>query len=77
MVKIRLARGGAKKKPIYRVVVAPSQNPRDGRFIEKIGQYDPNHHPVKFTLDKERYDHWVGTGAQPSVTLKQLVSRMA
>jgi len=77
MVKIKLARGGAKKKPIYRVVVAPVQNPRDGSFIEKIGQYDPNHHPAKFTLDKARYDHWIGHGAQPTVTLKQLVSKMA
>ena len=74
MVTIRLARAGAKKKPFYRVVVADHRFPRDGRFIEQIGTYDPRlaAHPLKLQLD--RVDHWVKNGAQPSETVGQLIN---
>ena len=66
---IRLSRGGAKKRPYYRIVVADSRSPRDGRFIEKLGTYNPllpREHAQRITLDKERIDHWLKVGAQPS-----------
>jgi small subunit ribosomal protein S16 len=68
-LKIRLARGGAKKRPFYRVVVADSRSPRDGRFIEKIGTHNPmvaKDHPDRLHLDLERAKHWISVGAQPS-----------
>ena len=68
-LKIRLARGGAKKRPYYRIVVADSRNPRDGRFIEKIGSYNPMlpaDHEQRVTVDLERARHWLGVGAQPT-----------
>jgi len=68
-LKIRLARGGAKKRPYYRVVVADARSPRDGRFIEKIGTYNPmvaKDHPDRLHLDLERAKHWLSVGAQPS-----------
>ena len=68
-LRIRLARGGAKKRPFYRIVVADSRSPRDGRFIEKIGTYDPmvaKDHPERIRLDEERARHWLSVGAQPS-----------
>lgn len=68
-LRIRLARGGAKKRPFYRIVVADSRSARDGRFIEKIGTYNPmvaKDHPERLTLDVERAKHWVGVGALPS-----------
>ena len=68
-VKIRLARGGAKKRPFYRIVVADSRTPRDGRFIEKVGTYDPmltKDHPNRITLNAERIKHWLSVGAQPT-----------
>jgi len=68
-LKIRLARGGAKKRPFYRVVVADSRSPRDGRFIEKIGTHNPmvaKDHPDRLHLDLERAKHWLSVGAQPS-----------
>jgi small subunit ribosomal protein S16 len=68
-LRIRLARGGAKKRPFYRIVVADSRSPRDGRFIEKIGTYNPmvaRDHPERVTLDVERAKHWLGVGALPS-----------
>ena len=68
-VKIRLARGGTKKRPYYRIVVADVRAPRDGRFIEKIGAYNPmvpKDHPERFVLNEERAKYWVGTGAQPT-----------
>jgi len=67
--RIRLARGGAKKRPFYRIVVADSRSPRDGRFIEKIGTYNPmvgRDHPERLTFDVERARHWLGVGALPS-----------
>ena len=68
-LRIRLARGGAKKRPFYRIVVADSRSPRDGRFIERIGTYNPmvaRDHPERMTLDVERAKHWLGVGALPS-----------
>ena len=68
-LKIRLARAGAKKRPFYRIVVAEATAPRDGRFIEKLGTYNPllpREHAQRVTLDKERIAHWLKAGAQPS-----------
>lgn len=68
-LKIRLARGGAKKRPFYRIVVADSRMPRDGRFIERVGTYNPmlaKDHPERITLQAERIQHWLKIGAQPS-----------
>ena len=68
-LKIRLARGGAKKRPFYRIVVADSRSPRDGRFIEKIGAYNPmlaKDHADRVVVDAERARHWVSVGARPS-----------
>ena len=68
-LKIRLARGGAKKRPYYAIVVADARSPRDGRFIEKLGTYNPmldRSHPDRVTLKSERIAHWLGVGAQPS-----------
>lgn len=72
MVKIRLKRLGAKKKPVYRVVVADSRSPRNGRFIEEIGVYDPNIEPAKFEVDPEKAKKWLETGAQPTETVARL-----
>ena len=71
--KIRLRRMGAKKAPFYRIVVADSRFPRDGRFIEEIGYYDPTKDPAVIKIDEERARYWVGTGAQPSETVKALM----
>ena len=73
-VKIRLTRVGSKKNPIYRVVVADSRSPRDGRFIEIVGRYNPQHDPSTIELDRGRIDEWIGKGAQPSETVKRLMS---
>ena len=75
MVRLRLARAGAKRKPIYRIVATDSRSPRDGRFIEHIGQYDPNHDPARVSVQLDRYDYWVGQGAQPSDTVSRLVEK--
>jgi small subunit ribosomal protein S16 len=69
-----LSRGGAKKKPFYRVVVADSRMPRDGRFIEAIGRYDPRQEPSLVEIDKEKAIKWLARGAQPSNTVKKLLS---
>ena len=74
-VRIRLSRHGRKKKPIYYVVVADSRSPRDGRFIEKLGIFNPNVHPAAFDVDLERAFYWVMTGAQPSESVRTLLSR--
>lgn len=71
-VKIRLTRVGAKKQPYYRIVVADSRSPRDGRFIEIIGTYDPKTEPSNITLDKEKAMDWLKKGAQPSNTVKKI-----
>ncbi|MDR1192803.1 MAG: 30S ribosomal protein S16 [Peptococcaceae bacterium] len=73
--KIRLRRMGAKKAPFYRVVVADSRFPRDGRFIEEIGYYDPTKNPIVFKIDAERAKYWVETGAQPSDTVRALLAK--
>lgn len=72
-VKIRLARHGAKKKPIYRVVVANATSPRDGRYIEQIGRYNPNTEPSEISLDMEKVEAWMLKGAQPTDTVKRLI----
>ena len=75
MVKIRLKRMGAHKKPFYRVVVADSRTPRDGRFIEEIGTYDPLKDPAEIKIDAEAAKKWIATGAQPTDTVKALLKK--
>ena len=72
-VKIRLRRMGAKKAPFYRVVVADSRFPRDGRFIEEIGYYDPTKEPAVVKIDKDKANEWIKKGAQPTDTVKRLL----
>lgn len=72
-VKIRLRRMGAKKAPFYRVVVADSRYPRDGRFIEELGVYDARQEPSLFKVDEEKVKSWISTGAQPTDTVKRLL----
>lgn len=72
-VKIRLRRMGAKKAPFYRVVVADSRYPRDGRFIEEIGLYDPTKEPSFIKIDAEKAKKWIANGAQPTDTVRQLL----
>ena len=74
-VKIRLKRMGAKKRPFYRVVVADARSPRDGRFIESLGYYDPLKSPKVFHVDDERIRHWMATGARPSDAVRELLVR--
>ena len=73
MVKIRLRRLGSKKNPFYRVVVADSRYPRDGRFIEEIGTYDPLTNPSTIKIDAEKAAKWLANGAQPTDTVKELL----
>ncbi|MBM74503.1 MAG: 30S ribosomal protein S16 [Proteobacteria bacterium] len=73
MVKIRLARMGRKKRPFYRVVAANSRSPRDGRFIEILGTYNPMTQPSTVTFKRERVDYWLSVGAQPSDTVARLL----
>jgi small subunit ribosomal protein S16 len=73
VVKIRLARVGGKKNAIYRVVVADSRSPRDGRNIETIGRYNPQTDPSTVVVDLEKADKWLGTGAQPTPAVKKLI----
>ena len=72
-VKIRLRRMGAKQAPFYRIVVADSRYPRDGRFIEEIGTYDPTKNPSVVNLDVEKANKWIATGAQPTDTVKKIL----
>src|SRR5215218_451805 len=72
-VRVRLTRVGSKKNPIWRVVVSDQRSPRDGRFIETIGHYNPQTDPSTIVIDEERFQHWVARGAQPTNTVKQLV----
>lgn len=72
-VKIRLRRMGAKKAPFYRVVVADSRYPRDGRFIEEVGTYDPTKNPSEFKVDVEKAKKWLASGAQPTDTVRALL----
>ncbi|MCL1828502.1 MAG: 30S ribosomal protein S16 [Oscillospiraceae bacterium] len=75
MVKIRLRRMGAKKNPFYRIVVADSHDPRDGRFIEEIGTYNPLTDPSDIKVDAERAKYWISVGAQPTDTVKTLLKK--
>ena len=75
MVKIRLKRMGAHKKPFYRVVVADSRTPRDGRFIEEIGTYNPLKDPAEIKIDKEAAEKWLSNGAQPTDTVRALLKK--
>ena len=75
MVKIRLKRMGAHKKPFYRIVVADSRTPRDGRFIEEIGYYDPMKNPADVKIDEEKAKKWLSTGAQPTDTVRSLFKK--
>lgn len=72
-VKIRLRRMGAKKAPFYRIVVADSRYPRDGRFIEEIGYYDPSKEPSTVKVDADKAKQWIANGAQPTDTVKKLL----
>ena len=71
-VKIRLRRLGQKKAPFYRIVVADSRSPRDGKFIDEIGTYDPNCEPSAISVDEEAAKKWLGTGAQPTETVSKI-----
>ena len=75
MVRIRLRRMGAKKKPFYRIVVADQRSPRDGRFIENIGTYDPMTDPSTVNIKSERASHWLAVGAQPSEAVARLLKK--
>ena len=75
MVKIRLKRMGANKKPFYRVVVADSRAPRDGKFIEEIGYYNPLTDPADIRINEEKAKKWLGTGAQPTDTVRGLFKK--
>ena len=74
-VKIRLKRMGAKKAPFYRVVVADSRYPRDGRFIEELGYYNPMTNPAEVSIDIEKAKDWIGKGAQPTDTVRALLKK--
>ena len=75
MVKIRLARMGAKKKPIYRIIAANEDFKRDGRFLEKLGLYDPNLEPAKVEVKEDRLRHWIAQGARTTDTVRTLLKR--
>jgi small subunit ribosomal protein S16 len=74
-VKMRLTRVGAKGKPSYRVVVADSESPRDGKFLEILGNYDPNQNPAAVILKEERVRQWLAKGAKPTLTVSQLLEK--
>lgn len=75
MVRIRLKRMGAKKRPFYRIVIADQRRARDGRFIETVGTYDPNTAPATITVKEDRIAYWIGVGAQASEVVKILLSK--
>ena len=74
-VKIRLARHGAKKKPFYRIVVADSESPRDGKYLENVGTYNPLLDPAQVSLKSDRIQYWIDQGAKPSDTVRSLLKR--
>ena len=76
MVAIRLRRAGSKKRPFFRVVVTDSQAARDSSFVEVLGHYNPRTQPESLTVNRERLDHWLKAGAQPSDTVRTLVDRL-
>ncbi|MBQ8276636.1 MAG: 30S ribosomal protein S16 [Clostridia bacterium] len=75
MVKMRLRRMGAKKAPFYRVVIADGRSPRDGRFIDEIGYYNPLTNPIEIKIDAEKAKTWLANGAQPTETVKSLLKK--
>lgn len=75
MVKMRLKRLGAKKAPFYRVIVADSRSPRDGRFIDEVGYYNPMTNPAEIKIDAEKAKTWIANGAQPTETVKALLKK--
>ncbi|MBP3918913.1 MAG: 30S ribosomal protein S16 [Clostridia bacterium] len=75
MVKMRLKRIGAKKAPAYRIVIADSRSPRDGRFIEQVGFYNPLSNPVEIKIDAEKAKQWLANGAQPTETVRSLLKK--
>ncbi len=75
MVRVRMSRKGTSKTSFFRIIVADERSPRDGRFIEQLGWYDPKTAPEKVRLNLERYKHWVGVGARPTETVAQIVKR--
>ncbi len=76
MVKLRMQRRGAKKKAFYRIVAIDERSPRDGRFLEQLGHYDPKQDPPAISLNLDRVDHWLSTGAQTSPTVRRIVNRV-
>ncbi|MDY0188328.1 30S ribosomal protein S16 [Syntrophus buswellii] len=74
-VKIRLARMGAKKKPFYRIVISDSESPRDGRFLEIVGNYDPGKDPAEVNIQESRLQEWLSKGAKPTLTVSQLLQK--
>ncbi len=74
-VRIRLTRKGTKKHPFYRIVAADIESPRDGKFLELLGTYDPMVEPVAVTLKQDRIDYWLGQGAKPSTTVSSLLKK--
>ena len=76
-VHIRLTRKGRKKQPFYRIVVADSQAPRDGKFLDIVGTYDPMREPAEIRIDSDKLNHWIGKGALPSVTVRSLIKKQA
>jgi small subunit ribosomal protein S16 len=76
VVRIRLRRMGAKKKPFYRIVIAHKDSPRDGRFIEIVGTYDPRTQPETVELKTDRVNHWLSTGAQPSDSVGRILRKL-
>ena len=75
MVKIRLRRMGAKKAPFYRIIVADARSPRDGRFIEEVGYYNPMTNPAEIKVDAEKVEKWLANGAQPTETVKAILTK--
>ena len=74
-VKLRLTRRGAKKKPFYRIVAADSEAPRDGRFLDIVGTYDPNYDPATVVLKNDKIDYWLGQGAIPTETVANIIKK--
>jgi small subunit ribosomal protein S16 len=76
-VRIRLTRLGRKKKPFYRIVVADSESPRDGKFLDIVGTYDPMQEPHAVSVNRQKLDEWIGRGALPTTTVKSLLNKSA
>ncbi|MCK9174124.1 MAG: 30S ribosomal protein S16 [Desulforhopalus sp.] len=74
-VRIRLTRQGRKKKPFYRIIVADGESPRDGKFLDILGTYDPLQDPAVVKIDREKFNNWIGLGALPSTTVKSILKK--